>query len=138
MTGLLAAAPLKPRFYLNNGIAGITATFSKLITALKAAGTQGLVASERTINLGSVRLRVIPPPPSMPKTDQNLNSVGLLIEYGGFRSPLTGDSETAETQGWLKSTPRPRWGRSTCTRAFTTGRATATTPPGSRRCGRRM
>lgn len=92
IAGLLAAAPLRPKFYVNNGIAATTQTFSKLLTALQAAGTQGLVASERTINLGSVKLRLIPPPPGMPEADQNLHSVGLLIEYGGFRSLMTGDS----------------------------------------------
>lgn len=105
ITGLLAAAKLRPRFYVNNGIAGTTQTFSKLVTALQAAGTVGLVASERTLNLGSVKLRILPPPPGMPKGDQNLNSVGLLIEYGKFRSLLTGDSETAETAAWLKKYP---------------------------------
>lgn len=101
ITGLLAAAKLEPRFYVNNGIAGTTVTFSKLTAALQAAGTQGLVASDRTLNLGSVKLSILPPPAGMPKGDQNLNSVGLLIEYDGFRSLLTGDSETAETRGWL-------------------------------------
>lgn len=105
ITGLIAAAPLKPKFYVNNGIAGTTQTYSKLLAALKTAGTQGLLASDRVINLGSVKLRVIPPPPGMPRTDQNLNSVGLLIEYAGFRSLMTGDSETAETAGWLRQYP---------------------------------
>jgi competence protein ComEC len=41
----------------------------------------------------------------MPRTDQNLNSLGLLVEYGTFRALMTGDSETAETQGWLKKYP---------------------------------
>lgn len=105
ITGLLAAAPLRPKFFVNNGIAGTTQTFSKLVAALQAAGTQGLIASDRTINLGGVKLRLLPPPPGMPKTDQNLNSVGLLIEFGKFRSLMTGDSETAETAAWLKKYP---------------------------------
>ena len=105
ITGLIAAASLRPRFFLSNGIAGTTQTFAKLTSTLKGAGTAGLVASDRNLNLGSVRLRVLPPPPGMPRGEQNLNSVGLLIEYGKFRALMTGDSETAETKAWLGTYP---------------------------------
>ncbi|MDV6376391.1 excalibur calcium-binding domain-containing protein [Deinococcus arenicola] len=102
ITGLIPAIQqFKPKFFLNNGIAATTQTFGKLTAAVQAAGTQGLLASQRDINLGSVKVTVLPPPPGVPKGDQNLNSVGLLIQYGTFRALLTGDSETAETAGWL-------------------------------------
>ncbi|AFD27659.1 Metallo-beta-lactamase superfamily hydrolase (plasmid) [Deinococcus gobiensis I-0] len=41
----------------------------------------------------------------MPGNEQNLNSVGLLVQYGAFRALMTGDSETPETAGWLKKYP---------------------------------
>ncbi|MFC6663000.1 excalibur calcium-binding domain-containing protein [Deinococcus multiflagellatus] len=41
----------------------------------------------------------------MPKDEQNVNSIGLLIQYGSFRALLTGDSETPETNAWLKTYP---------------------------------
>lgn len=106
ITGLIPAVQrFKPKFFVNNGIAATTQTFSKLTAAVQAAGTQGLLAKEQVINLGSVKVTVLPPPPGMPRGDQNLNSVGLLVEYGAFRALMTGDGETAETAGWLKKYP---------------------------------
>ena len=106
ITGLIPAVSLyKPRFFLNNGLAGTTQTWRKLVTAAQQAGTQGLVARDQVINLGSVKLTVLAPPPGMPGNEQNLNSVGLLVQYGAFRALMTGDSETPETAGWLKKYP---------------------------------
>ncbi|GMA17012.1 excalibur calcium-binding domain-containing protein [Deinococcus metallilatus] len=106
ITGLIPAVTLfKPRFFLNNGIAGTTQTWQKLVAAAQKARTQGLVAKDQVINLGSVKLTVLAPPAGMPRNEQNLNSVGLLVEYGAFRALMTGDSETAETAGWLKKYP---------------------------------
>lgn len=105
ITGLIPAVKLfKPKFFLNNGLAGTTQTWNKLVTAAQQAGTQGLVAKDQVINLGSVKLTVLPPPPGMPN-EQNLHSVGLLVQYGKFKALMTGDSETAETQAWLKKYP---------------------------------
>lgn len=64
---------------------------------------QGLIAKSQVINLGSVKLTVLPPPPGM--KDQNINSVGLLVTYGSFRALMTGDSETPETKAWLNQLP---------------------------------
>lgn len=75
------------------------------MTAAQKAGTQGLVARDQVINLGSVKITVLPPPPGLPKNEQNLNSIGLLVQYGSFRALMTGDSETAETAAWLKKYP---------------------------------
>ena len=106
ITGLIPAVTLyRPRFFLNNGVAGTTQTWRKLVTAAQQAGTQGLVARDQTINLGSVKLTVLSPPAGLPRTEQNLNSVGLLVQYGAFRALMTGDSETPETAGWLKKYP---------------------------------
>lgn len=106
ITGLIPAATfLRPRYFLNNGIAGTTQTWAKLTGALKAAGTQGLLARDQVITLGSVTLTVLPPPAGMPAGNQNLHSVGLLVQYGSFRALMTGDSETAETRAWLKTYP---------------------------------
>lgn len=108
ITGLVPAIELfKPKLFLNNGLAATTNIFGKLTATAARMGTQGLLASKRIINLGSVKVTVLPPPVGMPKNDQNLNSVGLLIAYGTFKALMTGDSETAETQGWLKAYPAP-------------------------------
>jgi len=106
ITGLIPAAALfKPRFLLNNGVAATTQTWAKLTNILKLAGTQGLPARNQVLNLGSVRLTVLPPPAGMPAGDQNLNSVGLIVQYGSFRALLTGDSETEQTRAWLRTLP---------------------------------
>lgn len=104
-TGLIVGARLTPKLFLNNGLAGITRTYRTLLATLKQAGTPGLQADERVIRLGSVELTVLPPPPGLPVGNQNLHSVGLLVRSGNFRALLTGDSETAETQGWLRRHP---------------------------------
>lgn len=106
ITGLIPAVQLyKPKFFLNNGIAASTQTWGKLVTAAQQAGTRGLIAKDQVINLGSVKLTVLVPPPGMPRDQQNLHSVGLLVEYGTFKALMTGDSETAETAGWLRKYP---------------------------------
>ncbi|WP_102126780.1 excalibur calcium-binding domain-containing protein [Deinococcus planocerae] len=106
ITGLIPAVTLfKPKFFLNNGIAATTQTWSRLTQAAQQAGTQGLLARNQVINLGSVKVTVLPPPPGMPRDEQNVNSVGLLVQYGTFRLLMTGDSETPETQAWLKTYP---------------------------------
>ena len=106
ITGLIPVTALnKPKFFLNNGLAATTQTWGRLMNVVSQAGTQGLLAKDQTINLGSVKITVLPPPPGMPKNDQNLNSVGLLVQYGGFRALMTGDSETAETSAWLRKYP---------------------------------
>ncbi|SMB80121.1 excalibur calcium-binding domain-containing protein [Deinococcus hopiensis] len=106
ITGLTPAVRLyRPKLFLNNGIAANTQAWSKLVTAARNAGTQGLLAKDQVINLGSVKITVIPPPPGMPRGEQNVNSVGLLVQYGSFRALMTGDSETEETRAWLKKYP---------------------------------
>ncbi|WP_240740910.1 excalibur calcium-binding domain-containing protein [Deinococcus sp. Arct2-2] len=111
ITGLIPAVQLfKPKLFLNNGIPATTQTWAKLVGSVQAAGTTGLLASPRVINLGSVKITVLPPPAGMPKTEQNLNSAGLLVQYGTFKALMTGDSETAETAGWLKTYPASFFG----------------------------
>lgn len=105
ITGLIPAVALfKPMYFINNGLAGDTVTWGRLVNVAALAETKGLIAQDQVINLGSVKVTVIPPPPGMP-AEQNLNSVGLLVQYGTFKALMTGDSEHAETQGWLKKYP---------------------------------
>lgn len=102
ITGLIPVIALnKPKFFLNNGLAGTTATWNRLVNVVSQAGTQGLKASGQVFNLGSVKVTVLAPPPGM--DDQNTNSVGLKIQYGTFTALMTGDSETPETSAWLKA-----------------------------------
>lgn len=101
IAGLVPAAQTaKPSLFINNGIAGTTQTWGRLVAALEEAGTPFQKANKQVINLGSVKLRVIGPPTGM-GDDQNENSVGLRVEFGDFRALLTGDSEKPETEAWL-------------------------------------
>ncbi|WP_369409356.1 ComEC/Rec2 family competence protein [Deinococcus arboris] len=100
IAGLVPAAALKPRLFLNNGLGGTTQTWERLVSALQDAGTTFAKASNQTVNLGSVKLRVIAPPPGV-GDEQNENSVGIALQFGDFRALMTGDSETPETEGWL-------------------------------------
>ena len=95
------AAQLKPVRVLSNGLAASTQTYARVIEAFRLAGTQGLKAEERTINLGSsVTLRVMPAPPGVPMGDQNANSVGILIQFGAFKAFFGGDAENPTLRGW--------------------------------------
>ncbi|GBF05537.1 metallo-beta-lactamase superfamily hydrolase-like protein [Deinococcus aerius] len=101
ITGLIPAAETaKPRLFINNGLAGTTRTWERLVAALEKDGTTFQKANGQVINLGSVKVRVIAPPAGM-GDDQNDNSVGLRVEFGDFRALMTGDSEKPETQAWL-------------------------------------
>ena len=93
------------RYYLDNGVPHTTATYQRTIQAVRSSGAQYLRPTARTITLGSARLRVLPPPVS---GDQNNSSVGLLVQFGEFRAILTGDSEHAELQYWLRHDSVPR------------------------------
>ncbi|PYE51005.1 ComEC/Rec2 family competence protein [Deinococcus yavapaiensis] len=71
-------------------------TYARVLAAFGAAGTQGLRATARTINLGtSVKLQVIPAPSSVPAKDQNANFVGVLLTYGTFKLFLGGTRNRA-------------------------------------------
>ncbi|HYT82192.1 MAG TPA: ComEC/Rec2 family competence protein [Gemmatimonadales bacterium] len=94
------------RYYLDNGVPHTTATYQRTIQAVAASGAQYLRPTARTIGLGSASLRVIPPPPGA--GDQNNGSVGLLVEFGDFRTLLTGDSELPELEYWLRYDSVPR------------------------------
>lgn len=110
ITGLIPAAALfKPKYFLNNGLAATTQTWDRLTKVVGLACTQGLLARDQVISLGSVKLTVLPPPPGL-GSGQNVNSVGLLIQYGAFRALMTGDSETPATSAWLEGDPVPALG----------------------------
>ena len=101
IAGLVEAAKTgRPTLFINNGIAGTTQTWNRLVTALQDAGTTFQKANGQVINLGSVKVKVITPPPGM-GDDQNDNSVGVRVEFGQFVALMTGDSESKETDAWI-------------------------------------
>ena len=103
IAGLVEAAKVAPpTLFVNNGVAGTTQTWARLVTALQDGGTTFQKATGQTINLGSVKVQVIAPPPGM-GDEQNVNSVGIRVQYGDFAALMTGDSEKKETDAWRES-----------------------------------
>jgi len=83
------------RYYLDNGATHPTATYRSLMRQVERSDVVYLEAAARTIALGSVTLRILPPPA---EGDHNNRSVGVVVEYGDFWAILTGDSEWAELE----------------------------------------
>lgn len=89
------------RAYIENGVPHPTAAYRHLLERVeREPGLRVLTATDRRITLGSVTLRILPPPNV--HDSQNNNSVGVLAEYGRFRALFTGDAETAELHQWLR------------------------------------
>lgn len=89
------------RAYIENGIPQPTAIYQRTIAALeREAGLLFLEATDRTITIGTVTVRIL----SSPGVNnlQNDNSVGVVIEHGTFTALYTGDSELRQLAGWLK------------------------------------
>jgi len=88
------------RYFLDNGLPHTTSTYLDLMRTLRDSETTYLRPEARSIALGSLRMRVLPPP-HVNEQSQNHNSLGLVLEYGAFRAMLTGDSEVGELQHFL-------------------------------------
>lgn len=93
----------RPRFYMDNGLPHPTFTYERTLEAALEVGAQLLEPTARRITLGEVALRIVPPP-GIEAWGQNDNSVGILIEYGDFRSFLPGDAEPRQWW-WLERHP---------------------------------
>lgn len=95
------------RAYVENGIPQPTAIYRRTLAALEAEpGLQYLRATERTITIGSVRVRIL----GTPGVDdsQNNNSVGVVLEHGAFSALFTGDSELPALASWMHQGKLPR------------------------------
>jgi beta-lactamase superfamily II metal-dependent hydrolase len=98
MLGVIQSMPV--RYYMDNGVEHNTSTYTGLMGTLVASDhITYLEATQRTVSLGSVEIQVLPPPDWA--KEQNLASVGLIVEYGEFRALLTGDSEIEELNHFL-------------------------------------
>jgi competence protein ComEC len=84
--------------YMENGVPASTETYENLLVMLRARHVPVLEATERTLQLGSVSLRVLPMPPG--DHSQNNSSVGVLVTYQGFTALFTGDAEAKERREW--------------------------------------
>jgi beta-lactamase superfamily II metal-dependent hydrolase len=98
MAGVLRALP--PRFYLDNGVPHTTSTYSLVMSFLQRSDITYLQATDRRLELGTVTLRILPPPTEAESL--NDQSVGIVVEYGDFRALLTGDAEATELEHFLR------------------------------------
>lgn len=94
----------RPRYFMDNGIPHTTRSYERLLLAVEASGAELLEPTARTIELGSVALRVIPPP-GRASWGQNDNSVAVAVELGRFRALLAGDAEGRAWAWWLEQHP---------------------------------
>jgi beta-lactamase superfamily II metal-dependent hydrolase len=92
--------------YMENGVAASTATYESVHAFLVARHIRYLAAVPRTIQLGSVALRILPMP--TPDKSQNNSSVGVLVTYRGFTALFTGDAEGKERTFWEAHAELPR------------------------------
>jgi beta-lactamase superfamily II metal-dependent hydrolase len=97
MEAVLRTLPV--RAFLDNGMPYTTATYRRLMGAVASLGITYLAPVARTIALGSVPLRVLPPWPRA--TSQNDGSVGIALEFGAFRALFVGDAERYELSYFL-------------------------------------
>ena len=88
------------RYYLDNGRPHATGTYRSLMRTVERSQVTYLAPVARTVTLGSVTLRVLPPPDAA--SEQNDASVGILVEYGEFRALLVGDAEQDELNHFLQ------------------------------------
>jgi competence protein ComEC len=93
------------RAFLDNGVPYTTTTYRRLMRTVESLGITYLSPTARTIHLGSVPLRVLPPWPRA--TSQNDASVGILLEFGTFRALFPGDAEQEELR-YLLTLDLPR------------------------------
>lgn len=99
---VLAEIPI--RNYMDNGVP-TTRTYRLYEQFILPGGARYLQAESRTITLGSVQVRVLPPPDRrlrLGQSEQNNRSVGLLVQYGQWRALLTGDAQEEELGYWLQ------------------------------------
>jgi len=100
MTEVLRSLPV--RYYMDNGEPYTTATYMSVMRTLEdRPEVTYLEAVPRTLQLGSVSLRVLPMPRYRTPNPNN-QSVGLVLEYGAFRAFLSGDSERPELESFVR------------------------------------
>ncbi|WP_435009592.1 MBL fold metallo-hydrolase [Tundrisphaera lichenicola] len=96
----------RPRVFLDADSPHVTPAYVKLLEEIRKGGITAIRAGpkSRSISLGSVAITVLPMGPENPHEENN-NSVGFRVQFGGFSALLTGDSERAERRWWMQNCP---------------------------------
>ena len=82
---------------LENGLPATTRSYANLVAALERSGARVLRAEARELDVGSLKVRVIPP---LDRNSQNIASVGAVASFGDFRVLFTGDAEAPALHLW--------------------------------------
>lgn len=96
----------RPRYFVATNSSHTSKSYLKLLQTVKSEGVIAVVptAKPRRIELGSVSLTILPQPPEDPK-EENDNSIGIRLQYGGFSMLMTGDSEPPSRRWWTANCP---------------------------------
>lgn len=96
----------RPRYFAVTDSRHTSQSYLKLLRLVKDEGVTTVMPSgkPRRVELGSVTLTIFPQPPEDKKNENN-NSIGLRVQYGGFSVLLTGDSENEQRRWWLANCP---------------------------------
>jgi len=91
----------RPKYYLATNSSHTSKSYLKLLQTVKAENVTAVVPTSkpRRIELGSVTMTILPQPPEDTK-EENDNSIGVRLQYGGFSMLLTGDSEPPSRAWW--------------------------------------
>jgi competence protein ComEC len=92
---------------LGNGVPATTDVYASFVAATSGAKVRVLEPSARTLELGDLVLRVLPPLVSE-SVDQNERSLGIIASYGAFRAVFSGDAGTASLDEWIARHSIPR------------------------------
>jgi competence protein ComEC len=96
----------KPRYFLATNSTHTTRLYLTLLETVKSEGLTAVqpTSRPRRIELGTVRLTILPQPPEDTREENN-NSIGLRLDYGGFAMLMTGDSELSQRRWWMQQAP---------------------------------
>jgi len=96
----------RPSYFLATDSSHTTQSWLKVLKAVKAEQITTVfpTSKPRRVELGSVTLTILPQPPHDPD-DENDNSIGIRLQYGGFSMLMTGDSEPPSRKWWLENCP---------------------------------
>jgi beta-lactamase superfamily II metal-dependent hydrolase len=90
-----------PRVFLTSASTHTSEHYLRLLRLVRDQGAQTIFPAQypRRIELGSVVLTVFPQAPE-DRTEENNNSIGIRLQFGGFSMLLPGDAETSERLYW--------------------------------------
>lgn len=96
----------RPRYFVVTDSGHTSQSYLKLLRAVRdeRITTVTPTGKPRRVELGSVTMTIFPQPPEDTKNENN-NSIGLRVQYGGFSVLLTGDSEDDQRRWWLANCP---------------------------------